>query len=387
MNDTTSTKLARIGSIDIMRGIVILLMMMDHVRERFYMHTRTGDPIYNTIEPDLFFTRFATHFCAPVFIFLAGLSAWLYAHPVGRPARSPSSFLFTRGLIIILIEIIFYYLLWADSFSNHLFLQVLWAIGLCMVALSLACRFNYWFIGFLGFLIVFGHNALTPINFETHDILYMPWTILHDAGNLATINGLSIDISYPALPWFGVILLGYFAGPLFAHTTVLQTRIKSLIGLGVLSLTTLLVLRGFNIYGETLPWTTQDSIVKTIMSFLNYTKYPPSLDYILITIGSALILLAFLESIKKQNKLLSLIQRFGSVPMFAYLAHLYLLLAGYWLLYLIFGATHGDRFGLDTVPWIWFGAIILTLIMCPLVIAFSKYKHKNKQSKPWLSYF
>ncbi|MBX2849111.1 MAG: DUF1624 domain-containing protein [Acidiferrobacterales bacterium] len=213
MNQVVGSTQQRIPSIDIMRGMVILLMMLDHVRERFFMHTRTGDPMYDTIEPDLFFTRFITHFCAPIFIFLAGLSAWLYAHPAASTPRSPSGFLFKLGMVIIAIEIVLYYLVWADSFPNYLFLQVLWAIGLCMVALSLACRLNYWVVGVLGFAIVLGHNALVPINFEPGDRMYIPWTILHNAGTAGQLGGLTVSISYPALPWFGVILLGYFAGP------------------------------------------------------------------------------------------------------------------------------------------------------------------------------
>ncbi len=387
MKQASAAVAQRIASIDIMRGMVILLMMLDHVRERFFMHTRTGDPIFDTVEPDLFFTRFVTHFCAPIFIFLAGLSAWLYAHPDGRSPRSPSVFLFKRGMVIILIELVLYYLVWADSFADHLFLQVLWAIGLCMLALSLACRMNYWLIGLLGFVIVFGHNALTPINFEPGELAYIPWAILHDAGNLAQIGGFSIDLSYPALPWFGVILLGYFAGPLFAGSVPVQTRVKALLSIGGLCLFLLLVLRGFNIYGETLPWSTQDTAIKTVMSFLNYTKYPPSLDYVLITLGLGLIVLAWLETLNAPNKILNTIQTFGSVPMFAYIVHLYILLAAYWVLYFIFGATHGERFGLASVPWLWAGAVVLTLIMYPLVTIFAAYKHKHKRSKPWLSYF
>ena len=117
----------RIASIDVLRGLVIMIMMVDHVRERFYMHVRTGDPIYDSIEPDLFFTRILTHLCAPIFIFLAGMSAWLYAHPSESEYRSPSEFLFKRGLVIILIEVVLYYLVWADSYPTFLFLQVLFA--------------------------------------------------------------------------------------------------------------------------------------------------------------------------------------------------------------------------------------------------------------------
>ncbi|WP_108811851.1 heparan-alpha-glucosaminide N-acetyltransferase domain-containing protein [Sphingorhabdus sp. Alg231-15] len=378
---------SRIASIDIMRGLVIILMMLDHVRERFYMHVRTGDPIADTIEPDLFFTRMLTHLCAPVFIFLAGMSAWLYAHPREGEYRSPSKFLFKRGLVIILIELLLYYLVWADSFPNYLFLQVLWAIGLCMVALSVACRFNYWLIGALGFLIILGHNFLVPINFQPGELGYVPWAILHDGGELGQIGPLTISLSYPSLPWFGVILLGYFAGPLFARSTAAFTRRRWLIGLGASCLALLLVLRGLNIYGETIPWSVQETTIETVMSFINFTKYPPSLDYILLTLGIGLLMLAGLETVKKQNWALDLMQTFGSIPMFIYVLHLYVLLAAYWILYTIFGATQGERYGLDSVFWIWVGALVLIAVHYPIAKVFAAYKHREKRNKPWLSYF
>lgn len=370
-----------------MRGLVIILMMLDHVRERFYMHVRTGDPINDAIEPDLFFTRILTHFCAPVFIFLAGLSTWLYAHPAENSYRSPSAFLFKRGLVIIMIELVFYYILWLDSYPNFLFLQVLWAIGICMIALSVTCWLNYWVIGSLGFLIVFGHNALGPINFTPDEFGYILWAILHDSGKLGQIDGLTISLSYPVLPWFGVILLGYFAGPLYAQSVDILTRRKFLIGIGTMCLGLLLVLRGFNIYGETLPWTVQDTLIETVMSFLNYTKYPPSLDYILFTLGVGLLILAWLEFFTEQNRLMKAVQVFGSVPMFIYILHLYVLLAAYWIMFAVFGATHGERFGLDSVLWIWIGMIILALAVYPAANAFATYKHHQKRDKPWLSYF
>ena len=377
---------SRIASIDILRGLVILLMMLDHVRERFYMHVRTGDPIYNSIDPDLFFTRFLTHFCAPIFIFLAGISAWLYAHPAEDVYRSPRPFLFKRGLVIILIELVFYYLVWADSYPNVLFLQVLWAIGLCMIALGTVCRLPYGLLGSLGFLIVFGHMALEPIDFEPGEFGYVLWTILHDPNELGRIGELTVSLSYPALPWFGVILLGYFTGPLFAPSLAIARRRTILIGAGAACLILLLILRGFNLYGETLPWTAQESAVKTVMAFLNYTKYPPSLDFLLITLGVGLLLLAWFESLRR-NTLLDAMQMFGSVPMFIYVLHLYVLLAAYRVLYLIFGPTQGERFGLSGTAWIWAGAIALVLAHYPIARIFAAYKHREKRAKPWLSYF
>ena len=377
----------RIASLDTLRGVVILLMMLDHVRERFYMHTRTGDPMFESIDPDLFLTRYLTHLCAPIFIFLAGLSAWLYAHPAKDQYRSPTGFLFKRGLVIILIELVLYYLVWADSFPSFLFLQVLWAIGLCMIGLSLACRLNYWWVGALGLLIVFGHDLLGPIGFEPGGPGYVLWTLLHDPGDLGRVGGLTINVSYPALPWFGVILLGYFAGPLYAQSVSTPRRRQALLALGTSCLALLLLLRGLNLYGEALPWSAGETPVETVMSFLNFTKYPPSLDFLLITLGIGLVLLARFESIREPNRLLGAIQDFGSVPLFIYVVHLYVLLAAYWVLFLMFGPTHGERFGLSNVAWIWVGAAALVLAHYPIAKAFASYKHREKRNKPWLSYF
>ncbi|MCY4040224.1 MAG: heparan-alpha-glucosaminide N-acetyltransferase domain-containing protein [Gammaproteobacteria bacterium] len=377
----------RIASIDILRGVVILLMMLDHVRERFYMHTRTGDPMFDTIDADLYFTRYLTHLCAAVFIFLAGLSAWLYAHPRDDRYRSPSEFLFKRGLVIILIEIVFYYLVWADSFPSFMFLQVLFAIGVCMIGLSLACRLPLWLIGALGFSIVFGHHALVSVDFAAGGLGHVLWTILSEPGDLGQVGGLTINVSYPVLPWFGVILLGYFAGPLFAQSMPILSRRNALIGAGVACLALMLVLRGFNLYGETLPWSSQETASETIMAFLNFTKYPPSPNYLLITLGFGLLLLAGLDSVRGHSKLVRAVQDFGSVPMFMYVLHLYVLLVAYWLLFLIFGATHGERFGLSGVAWIWVGAALLALAHYPIAHAFASYKHREKRARAWLSYF
>ncbi len=377
----------RIAAIDVMRGVVILLMMLDHVRERFYMHVRTGDPIYDHIEPDLFFTRFLTHFCAPVFIFLAGVSAWLYANPGQGTYRSPAAFLFKRGAVIILIELVLYYLVWADSYPTYLFLQVLWAIGLCMIGLSAVCRLNHWVLGGLGFLLVFGHNALAPIEFQPGETGFVLWSILHDPNELGQIGPLTVSASYPFLPWFGVILLGFCMGPLYAASVPTATRQRMLFRLGATALVLLLIIRGLNLYGEAQPWSIGETPIATIMSFLNFTKYPPSLDFLLITLGVGLLLLGVLEAERKPGRLLKAIEEYGSVPMFIYVLHLYVLLAAYWVLFLIFGPTQGERFGFSSVGWIWIGAIVLIVALCPVASAFAAYKHREKRSKPWLSYF
>ena len=375
---------SRIASIDIMRGLVIIFMMLDHVRERIFLHVPVGDPIdLGVAGPDLYFTRYLAHLCAPVFIFLTGLSAWLYAHPANGVFRSPSGFLFKRGLFLIVLEVTVIWLVWAGTMTT-VFLQVIWAIGLCMIALSVLSKLNYWLIGALGFLIVFGHNALSPISFTPDEFGYSLWTILHDRNYLVDAGALKVKVSYPVLPWIGVILLGYFAGPLYARSVDMLTRRKILIGLGLACLAVLLVLRGFNIYGETLPWTVQDTAIGTVMSFLNFTKYPPSLDFLLITLGIGFLLLAWFESM--DNKLLDAIEVYGSVPMFVYILHLYVLLAAYTILLAIFGPTQGDRFGVDQVWWIWIGTFALAVALYYPTKAFASYKHREKRNKPWLSY-
>lgn len=376
---------SRIASIDVMRGLVIILMMLDHVRERIFLHVPLSDPMdVDATSPALFFTRYLAHLCAPVFIFLTGLSAWLYAHPASGAYRSPTAFLFKRGLFLVFLEVTVIYLVWASSFTT-VFLQVIWAIGICMIALSVLARLNYWLIGALGMLIVFGHNLLAPISFTPDEFGYSLWTILHDRGFLVDDGALKIKVSYPVLPWIGVILLGYFAGPLYARSIDLSTRRKWLIGLGLGCLALLLVLRGFNIYGETIPWSAQETAIRTLMSFLNFTKYPPSLDFVLVTLGMGFLLLAWFESM--QNKVLGAIEVYGSVPMFVYVLHLYVLLAAYAILRAVFGANQGDRFGVDQVWWIWIGAAALAVALYRPAKAFADYKHRHKRDKPWLSYF
>jgi uncharacterized membrane protein len=165
----------------------------------------------------------------------------------------------------------------------------------------------------------------------------------------------------------------------------MPTRRKILIGLGLGCLALLVVLRGFNIYGEALPWSEQDTAVKTVMSFLNYTKYPPSLDFLLVTLGAGFLLLAGFEA--RRNKVLDALEVYGSVPMFVYILHLYVLLAVYGILRLVFGANQGERFGVDQVWWIWLGTAVLAVAVYLPTRAFAHYKHREKRNKPWLSYF
>ena len=381
----TATPRSRIASIDVMRGLVIVLMLVDHVREAIYLHMQVGDPMnVETISPALFFTRLAAHLCAPTFVFLTGLGAWLYANPGGAEPRSPRSFLLKRGLLLIILEVTLVNFAWAGEMPPRtLWLQVIWAIGISMVVLALMSGLPRWLLATLGFVIVFGHNLLTPISFPPGHPLFAIWTILHERAFLVAEGALKIKVTYPVLPWIGVILLGYAAGPLYSKAVDSNRRTRLLIGLGLACFAVLLVLRGFNIYGETLPWTQGVDGVHTLMSFLNYTKYPPSLDFLLLTVGAAFVLMAAFEH--ADNALSRVLATFGGAPMFFYLLHLYVLLILQRLAVALLGANHGARWGVDDVYWIWIGAVLLTSALYLPTRAFARYKRTSKQA--WVRYF
>ena len=368
-----------------MRGLVMLFMLIDHVRERIYLHMQVADPMnIESTSIDLFFTRMLAHLCAPVFVFLTGLSTWLYAHPASQPARSPSNFLFKRGLFLILMEITIINFSWMGEYHT-LWLQVIWAIGISMIFLSIMVKLPMWIIAATGFVIVFGHNLLTPINFVPGEAGFTLWTILHDRAYLVSEGALKIRASYPVLPWMGVILLGYFTGQIYDKKVDSDFRINFLIRLGLGCIALLLLLRGFNIYGETLPWEYGESTIYTIMSFFNFTKYPPSLDFLLMNLGISFLLLAWFELLDHKNKVLHVLKTFGSVPMFFYVVHLYALLIIYWILSAIYGSNQGDLFGVNQFSWVWLVSIFLSAALYFPTKAFAKFKKESNQS--WLRYF
>jgi len=374
---------SRIASIDVMRGLVMVIMLFDHVREKIYLHMQVTDPM--TIEattPDLFFTRLSAHLCAPVFVFLTGLSAWLYANPASGQLRSPRGFLIKRGLLLVALEITLINFSWSGTYTT-LWLQVIWAIGISMIVLGLMSGLPRWLLATLGAAIVFGHNLLTPITFQPGEWGYSLWTILHDRAFLVADGALKIKVSYPVLPWIGVILLGYVAGPLYGKAVAADRRTTLLIGLGAACLLLLLVLRGFNIYGETLPWVHGETAVQTVMSWLNVTKYPPSLNFLLLTLGLAFLLMAWFESM--DNAATRALVIFGAAPMFFYILHLYVLLVLYRIALGVFGPTQGELFGVDDFYWVWIISPILAFALYFPCRAFARFKRTSSQA--WVRYF
>lgn len=390
----------RINSIDMMRGMVMLIMLLDHVRERFFFHMQVSDPMdLSSTSWGLFVSRFAAHFCAPVFVFLTGVSAWLYANRSHGEPRSARMFLIKRGLFLIALEILvinFSNLSWMVSYYT-LWLQVIWVIGLSMLALAALINLPRPWMALLGFAIVFGHNLLTPIGFQPNEWAYGLWTILHDRGYLVSEGVLRVKVSYPVLPWIGVILLGYVAGPLFSNKPNgshldASARQQKLLFLGISCWVLFAVLRGFNLYGETLPWQSGAHLGETLMSVFNLTKYPPSLSFLLVTLGGMFFcLVAFERYFASSGKVGGRLARvghglsvFGSVPMFFYILHLYVLLLLYTLAKFIFGANHGEYFGVSNIGWVWFIAGVLAIALYYPVKRFSEYKKHSTQA--WIKY-
>ncbi|CAL92848.1 DUF1624 domain-containing protein [Azoarcus olearius] len=377
----------RIVSIDILRGLVMLVMLLDHVRETLYLHLQVTDPMTIATTPAaLFFSRFAAHFCAPAFVFLTGLSAWLYANPPAGTPRPVKSFLMKRGFLLLFLEATVITFAWSGDLPPRvIYLQVIWAIGLAMIVLALMSGLPRKLLAAIGFVIVFGHNALAGLSFAPDSPLYLPWTLLLHRGPVIAEGALQIKLTYPVLPWIGVILLGWVAGPLYAHTVGAARRIKLLLALGLACLGLLLVLRGFNIYGENAPWEYGATTVHTVMSFLNFTKYPPSLDFLLTTLGTAFLLLAAFE--RADNRVGRFLATFGGAPMFYYIGHLLLLLVLYKILLAVFGPNQGTRFGVNPDQFwvVWVSTVALIPVLYFPCRAFARYKRTSKRA--WVRYF
>lgn len=343
---------ARITSIDALRGLVILLMLVDHAREFFFIHAQVSDPMsVAETPPALFFTRLLAHLCAPVFVALTGLGAWLYGAKNGGAAAA-SGFLFKRGLFLVALELTVVSFAWNfDLIPPTIFLQVIWAIGLSMIALSALVWLPRPALIAVGVVIVLGHNLLDPVTFAQGEPGHAVWAVLHDRGFIDLPWDQRIRTSYPLLPWIGVAALGYAIGPWFSSGGEAAPRRRRLVGLGLGMLGLFVVLRGINVYGEPLPWSVYPDPLQTLMSVLNLTKYPPSADFLLLTLGVGALLLAAFESL--WPRVIRLLSVYGGAPLFFYLIHLYGLHLAYRACLIAFGANQGDSFGVPNVAWVW----------------------------------
>lgn len=387
----------RIDSIDLLRGVVMVLMALDHVRDFFHLGSFFRNPTdLATTTPILFFTRWFTHFCAPVFVFLAGTAAFLYGTR-RETTRQISWFLLTRGVWLIVLEHTIVGLAWTFDISHSTYtFQVIWAIGISMVFLSLLVSLPRWLIAAIGIVLIAGHNVLDPIVHEGTSFPDLLWYSLHQMNYVTVGSGTLLMFIYPVIPWIGLMAMGYVFGGLYRKGFDAETRKRRLLQLGIGAMVLFTVLRAFNIYGDPSHWSSRDNTLFSILSFINTTKYPPSLLFLLMTMGPSLIFLYVTEGL--QGKVTRLLVIIGRVPLFFYVLHIYLvhLLAIGGIIYAGRAWTemilHADvwinaslidyGYDLRVVYLVW--AFVL-LVMFPLCKSYNTYKANNR-AKWWLSY-
>lgn len=392
----TTLTIKRIESIDVLRGLVMVIMALDHVRDYFHYGSVFIDPTnLGTTTPVLFFTRFITNFCAPVFVFLAGTSAFLFGHNKTKPALF--KFLFTRGLWLIFLEMVVNNLIWTFDLTYSLqIFQVIWAIGFSMICLSLLIFLPEKMILVAGIILIAGHNLLDGIIMQGHRFQDILWYVLHQQNVFFLHAKHLVIIQYPLIPWIGLMALGYLFGRFYQKDFDALLRKKWLLGMGLGATVLFFVLRGLNVYGDLEPWTVQDTTTKTILSFFKLTKYPPSLLFLCITIGPALLFLCAFETTK--NRIMDFFLLFGRVPLLYYFLHMLVIHFFAIMGMLIFGGNWknmiftAERFiGKNLVSYgyplwvvylVWAGVVML---MFPICKRYMKYKANNKD-KWWLGY-
>ena len=375
----------RLLSIDALRGLVIIFMLLDHVRETFFLHRQVVDPMnIDATDPSLFFSRTLAHLCAPVFVLLTGLSAFLYGEKY-QGKRDVSAFLFKRGLFLVVLEFTLVNFAWTFQFPpTVIYLQVIWAIGISMIALAALVWLPRPLLLVLGVAIIAGHNLLDSLHFAPGSAMHVPWAILHDRGWIEFSDSLRLRTSYPVLPWIGVIALGYCMGPWFARAASAATRQRCLLLAAAGALSGFVALRLLNGYGEA-QWFAHDHAIQTLMSFFNITKYPPSLLFLALTLGIGLLLLLGFER-AGQRKWISILAVFGAAPMFFYLLHLYVLKVLYLASVALFGLNHGDYFGFDSIGPVWLTSVLLAAALYVPVRWFAGLKARRRDIQ-WLKYF
>jgi len=391
-----STSKPRLDSIDTLRGIVIVLMALDHTRD-FFSRDLAFDPTdLARTYPALFFTRWITHFCAPVFLFLAGTSAFL-SITRGKSIRDLSWFLASRGLWCIVLELTWIRCLgWRFNFDfTDSFGLVFWAIGWSMIALSVLVHLPVRVVTGFGILMIATHNLLDGVQPSAWGTFDWLWKILHSGGTIELGGNFRFGAGYPLIPWIGVMAAGYGFGPVMVRPEGERRRL--LFGLGALLIALFVIVRAANVYGDARPWSSQRNVLFTVFSFLNCAKYPPSLLYLLMTLGPSLIILGMLD--RGTPRWLRPICEFGRVPLFFYLLHLPLIhglaviiswiqygRAGWWF-------ANGPGAGPDPMPPDYgFGLPVVYLVWVLVVIAlypacrwFAGFKRRRHD--PWLSYF
>ena len=378
----------RLDALDFLRGLVMIIMVLDHARDFFGAKGFNPRDVH---EPALFLTRWITHFCAPVFVFLAGISAFLYATR-GRTKPQLSVYLLTRGLFLIAMELTLVRLAWTfDLQISFLVFQVIWVIGTAMVVLAALVHLERWAVAGFGLVLVLGHNLLDSIKADQFGAGGWLWNFLHAPAMLHPAGGITVVVLYPLVPWVGVMALGYAFAPVLLLSE--PNRQRRLLSAGVLMTVGFVALRASNFYGDPTPWKVQDSPLATVLSFINCEKYPPSLLYLAMTLGPALFALSLFRHAR--NALTRAIVTMGRVPFLLYVVHLFALHVLAVLLALaatgdaawLFGGMAlrskpaGYGIGLPAIYALWLAVVIA---LYPLCRWFAVLKQRRKDW--WLSY-
>lgn len=392
MTATTPITKTRIASIDLLKGLVMVVMALDHVRDYFHFSSflfSPTDPLQSNLP--LFFTRWITHFCAPTFSFLAGLSAFMVGKRKSK--MELSGFLLKRGMWLVFIELTIVGFAWNFDIYFHSFgLLVIWALGISMIVLAALVHLPRTFILVFSLLLIGCHNLFDNVHFPGNTF----WGLLHEQQIYSLNDHIQVLIGYPLVPWIAVMSLGYCFGGLYDPSFDAKRRKKIWNVIGVSALLVFLVLRFTNWYGDPVPFERYDTISQDLISFLNPSKYPPSLLYLLMTLGVACLFLGNSEKLK--GGIVNFFSTFGRVPFFYYILHIYLIhligmlfaqLAGFGWQKMVFStwiffdpSMQGYGFSLWVVYAVWIGLILL---LYPICRKFDKYKQAHKE-KWWLSY-
>ncbi|MFT3935834.1 MAG: heparan-alpha-glucosaminide N-acetyltransferase domain-containing protein [Chitinophagaceae bacterium] len=386
----------RITSVDFLRGTIMIIMALDHVRDYLFRDSFYYDPLDLTqTSVVLFFTRWITHFCAPIFMLLAGVSAYLVGQKKSK--NELAAFLFKRGLWLIFLEMIVVNFGWNFNIAFPMFFFItIWALGVCMIVLAGLVYLPKKIILAFSLIIIFGHNALDGLHVPGNTLPAFGWSILHEQ-QFFMWHKEALLVGYPLVPWIAVMPLGYLVGEWFAKDYDAAKRVKNLMMAGGGAILLFIVLRYSNLYGDPVKWTTQKNGLYTFLSFLKVNKYPPSLLYLCVTLGAAFLFLAFTEKMK--GAVVNVVSVYGRVPMFYYLTHIYIihliaLLASaftpgqnwhIWILQQPIWFTESLRgygFSLPVSYFIW---IAVVAGLYPFCKRYDAYKQAHKE-KWWLSY-
>lgn len=385
VNARATTVRQRVTSVDLVRGIVMILMALDHTRD-YLSKLRFQPEDLAKSSPALFATRWITHFCAPTFFLLAGVGAGL-AVSGGKSKKEVSKFLFTRGLWLVVLEFTVSAFGWNFKLGFPLILLVIWALGISMVILSGLIFLPKKIIAAISIITIAGHNLLDSVGAASMSGGSALWHILHQPG-LVSSNPLVI-VAYPVIPWFAVMALGFVLSDVFRWEP--QRRKRFLLLAGGISIVAFIVIRFVNAYGNPLPWSAQKTGAMTVASFLNAMKYPPSLDYLLMTLGPTMIALALLENAR--GPLSRAASVYGRVPMFYYLGHIYVV----HIIAAIFAMWQGGDasfLSLDTASFPkWYGTSLPGVYLAWLLVVLIMYLPcrwfadlKSRRRDWWLSY-